>query len=67
MGYDYRLASGVDEDGNAWIMCPLCFEANGLISARDGGRLSTEGQHMSDICVDCAATDWLYFANMMGA
>ena len=55
--------------GHDWIMCPLCFEANPLTSAREGGRLSTtdNGKTVWDVCVECAAKEWLYFANLMGA
>lgn len=61
------LSRGLDEHGEPWIMCPLCFEVNALVSAREGGRLSTDGQYMSDVCVDCAAKEYLYGANLMGA
>lgn len=51
------------------VLCPLCFEVNDIVSARAGGCLSTdtESGKMSDVCVECAAKEWLYFAAVMGA
>lgn len=63
------LSRGIDPaTGKGWILCPLCFDTNDLISAREGGRLSTdEDGTMSDVCVDCDATEYLYEANLMNA
>lgn len=64
-----KLSEQRDEGGRLiGIMCPMCFEMNPLTSAREGGRLSTnEDGTMSDVCVDCAASEFLYGANLMGA
>lgn len=67
MAQHISFASGT-EDGKPWVMCPLCFGCNFVESARAGGMLSTtEDGMMSDVCVDCNAKEWLYFANLMGA
>lgn len=57
-----------DEQNNlVAIMCPICFEHNEPVSARAGGRLSTDNGDTYDVCVDCATREYLIFANMMGA
>lgn len=64
------LTHGVDPvTGNPWVMCPLCFDVFDVVSARDGGMLSTvdNGTRMSDVCVNCAAREVYQFAIRMGA
>ena len=67
MGYDSRLASGNFANGLPWVMCPICFEANELLPALAGGMLATINGEVFDVCSDCNAVKWLYFANLMGA
>jgi len=63
------FSRGIDpRTGEPFIMCPICFESNDLISARAGGRLSTnEDGSMSDVCVTCATKEYLRMAAAMGA
>ncbi len=62
------LSRGIDPFGQPWIMCPICFEPNELIAAAQGGRLSTNPDGtLSDMCIDCAVSEYLYNANLMGA
>lgn len=65
----FEFSRVYDPDGNlTHVMCPLCFGVNEVRSARDGGYLSTDTESgmMSDVCVECAAKEWLWFANVMG-
>jgi hypothetical protein len=54
------LSRGVDAQGKPWVMCPICFEGNEVLAAEAGGMLSrNDDGTLSDVCVRCAATEFL--------
>lgn len=56
-----------DKNSLVAVLCPICFDYNEPVSAREGGRLSTENGDTYDVCVDCAAKEYLIAAFVMGA
>lgn len=56
-----------DEGDMTLVMCPLCFHLNEPVPARAGGMLSTVNGDAFDVCVNCSAKEYLWYANVMGA
>lgn len=54
-----RMSRQIDDNGVAWVMCPLCFEMHEAVSAREGGSLSTIDGDVYDVCVRCNALEFL--------